>query len=193
MHSCEFGLGVVLLKRRSIEIMMIASVVIIVVGTAFLLSRLLQPPPHLEPFDGDTEGLDSKIVFEGMVISISKTEIQVGRRSEQPSPVYCRVHIEITNTGDEDIDDFKAIRGTLFRENHTPIFSYWITMSLGFPEPVDLVSIHPLSTAVVYCSNDRPFYLEHAFDIPRWVYLRIQVMFCTNLTAILTTPLTQIL
>ena len=171
---------------------MIASVVIIVVGTAFLLSQILQPPPHLDPFDRDTEGLDSTIVFEGMVISISQTEISVYRRSDQPSPVYCHVNIEITNTGDEDIDDFKAIRGTLFRENHTPIFSYWITMSMGLPEPVDSVSINPMNTAVVYCSNDRPYYLEHAFDLPRWVYLRIQVLFCGNLTAILTTPLTQI-
>ncbi|TFG98041.1 hypothetical protein E4H12_07170 [Candidatus Thorarchaeota archaeon] len=175
--------------------MLVTRAIIIIVGTAFIIYRIQNipiPPPenHLEPYLTDTTDLNLIIMGENIEIRVVFVILTIFYPHNDLPSLSCHVRLNVTNTSNETINDCKAIMGTAFDSENEVIYSFWISMVVD-SHMVEKIAIPPKNTTLVSCTSVNAFAISDTNRFPTHGYVRVQLRFNTNFTAIATSPLTE--
>jgi len=185
---------------KSVKMILVAAVLIIIVGTAFIVIRsqpsaeiFTRPETHLEPYGQDTTNLSLVIVGENIEIRVDYLFMSTMDPHNGPTTMECAVTLNVTNTSNETINDFMGEMGTVFDEDNVAIYSFWIDMRVD-NIPVYSISLPAFSSTTVRCHDLGSFIVSSedysSYDLG---YIRVKVRFNTNHTATITTALGDIL
>lgn len=190
-----FGKRLDFKQDRMIKVLMLVALYVLITGIPLLIAQetSTQRPDHLEPYPGNTDGLDLVIVYEDIQICILRTSIYTMDPHFGPTTMGCSLTIEVSNNGTDEIVDFTPTTGTVFRPRGKAIYSF-LAAFYGPGVPIDIDPIPAFSSAELYCADMGSYKLSDSeFDrLPESAYVRIQFQYQSNVTFTLTSPLTWI-
>ncbi|MHA1964137.1 MAG: hypothetical protein ACXACG_02860 [Candidatus Thorarchaeota archaeon] len=140
--------------------------------------------PHL-PAPGEIPSEQVEPVVMGNLTLSATGGFYTMRPHQGPATFSLNLYILVNNTGSTAVDDFQAVKVTLFYENATPVYTFGT-------EPEGNSTIPSGSILNLEYKNDRDM-----IDLPSdlfdtWqVFARVLVTFDGNIEVILTTPMTS--
>jgi hypothetical protein len=177
--------------------MMLSSAVVIVVGTAFIVTQVFlyapvsRPQSNLPPYPGSTEGLDLVVVSGDLELSVVRTYIGTMDPHRGPTTMSCSLTVSLSNKGNESALDLQPMMGTLFDADSNVVYSFWVSMRLDGTQYARVV-VPAARTVEVYCHDVGSFEIDNPWNYSSG-YVRVQFLLCENQTVVVTTPLTQIM
>lgn len=179
--------------------MMVIAVLVLILGipliTIRLNSELNRPSYNLVAYVGDFENLNLLTISNDLEILITDSAIYTMNPHLGPSTLDCSMRITVTNTGEDIIDDFEPVMGTLFTQDNEVIYSFWVAF-YGRGVPIDKDPIQANSSIDLYCVDSGSYVLtDSEYD---WIlhlnFAYLRMMFShDNESLILTSPLTRIM
>ena len=149
-------------------------------------TNTLQVPPPLSP-PGDS--VDT-VVSQGLEARAEAVYWQdfMPMIPEEGPPFFSVVHVNVTNTGNAAVSDFKAIRMTIyFDDSMVPLVTLNLTLVGDLPE------IGPGENVVLEFTNSREQIYSPTIDESTRLYSRVLVIWSDGMEMILTTPPSPVL
>ena len=177
--------------------LLIAAALIVMVGTAFIVLQVQEefsrPQTHLSPYDNDTTDLNLVVVGENIEIRIVSTGIYTMDPHLGPKTLSCSVRINVTNTGQESIDDFEPMVGTAFTSENEIIYSFWFAY-YGHGFTIEIEPIQANTSGQILCGDIGRYAISDSDyeSLPNSAYVRLQFS-CGEEILTITSPLTMIL
>jgi len=191
--------GYVIVNDRKIKMVIFAAAIILILGISFIFNRLnsiettiSRPSYDLNPYPEVSTSLDLVITGEEIEIRVTRTYIGTFDPHSGPTTIHCSLSINVTNTGENPIDDFEPVMGTLFTDEHQVVYSFWIEI-YGSNSTSD-TSLIPANLSVDrHCSaiGGYPISDNQYQSQIQYGYVRMQFSYA-NETLTITSPLTGI-